>query len=449
MFNRKLHTLVAVVSLALLPVVASASTSRLEGMTLPGDYTSDYTNIYMWPSSITGVGNLVYGELGNTLNPNGSTLKSAQDDLGMGAILPNLCAGKYGVWAIHLRSWTPAWGQGDNQTGANPGWFGADPNSNANQSFDIGWGYKAGNKSLGLTLTRSFNSLVDEIPGTTWTFEQDSAIAYGYNEEHLRRNLFGIGVGLGMEHSQNLTSEIALQYQSRTFEDSRTGTGFSPYNYSDDGGMNLLVGGRAMWKAQPNLTIIPVAKYYKYDLSDKYKYRLTATHDTTESTENSVTGYQIGLAGNWTLGSNDLFVLGATLASNKVDQEWDLFGIADYNSVNDTLTVTETLAPQVFMALETQVNSWLALRMGATKAVFHTTKLEAYNGSGLTRTKQTITLKDSPFEMNAGATVKLGSLKFDTVLASGFFNNPFGDLLGGSNSTTSSPFAKVSATYTW
>ena len=52
-----------------LPVAASAQTSRVEGMSIQGDYIKDYTGIYTYLSQVPNVGNLVYGELGNTNSP--------------------------------------------------------------------------------------------------------------------------------------------------------------------------------------------------------------------------------------------------------------------------------------------------------------------------------------------------------------------------------------------
>jgi hypothetical protein len=101
------------------------------------------------------------------------------------------------------------------------------------------------------------------------------------------------------------------------------------------------------------------------------------------------------------------------------------------------------------MALETQVNGWLTLRFGANKAAFHTVKVEGHTGAGTTKANETITLKDSPFGMAAGAGVKAGSLKFDAVLASNFYNDPFGTVLQGTQSRYGAPFTKVSATYNW
>lgn len=446
MFNRKLLILAATALLSL-PVVAQASTSRLEGMLLPGDYTSDYTTIYSWPASITGLGNLVYGELGN--------LNTSSSDLAMGAVLPNLWDGRYGVWAIHLRQMTPALGQGDISSNVNPGAGGIDPNTNGNQSFDLGWGKKIGKNSWGLVLNRSYNSFEDEFPGTTWTFKQDNAIneGTGYNAGTLHRNIFGVGAGISMEMSEQTTVEGSVLWQTRTYENGHGGTG--AFKFEDNGGANYMIGVRAMHKCAPNVVVVPVLKYYAFDLSSK------ATGAIAQTFDNTAKGWQVGAAGNWAIGSNDMFVLGLTFAQNKLDQQQDLFGVATFSNnlsnapgaFNDTLTATETLTPQVFMALETQVNSWLTLRFGVNKAAWRSVKVEGYTDEVVagvyTTHTETLTLKDSPFAMATGAGVKLGSLKFDAVLASGFFNDPFSDLLGGNNSTTSTPFTKVSATYNW
>ena len=47
-----------------LPLVAMAQTSRVEGMSIQGDYIKDYTGIFTYTSGVSNVGNLVYGELG-------------------------------------------------------------------------------------------------------------------------------------------------------------------------------------------------------------------------------------------------------------------------------------------------------------------------------------------------------------------------------------------------
>ena len=123
-------------------------------------------------------------------------------------------------------------------------------------------------------------------------------------------------------------------------------------------------------------------------------------------------------------------------------------GVLSGAFTSDTLKAKETASPQVFMALETQVDSWLTVRFGANKGVFHTYKVEGRSGVA----GKTITLKNSPFSMNLGAGVKVGSLQFDAVLDNFFYNNPAAQFLGNNNSNFFNNryvFQKVSATYTW
>lgn len=455
---RKLGVCVATVLALAAPLAAQASTSRLQGMSLPGDYTTDYTAIYGWPSSITGVGSLVYGEVGSfrpQLAP--AAGGNALSERAMGTVLPNLWEGRFGVWALHLRELTPALGQGDAQTA--PGTGNAfDPNLHANQSIDLGWGKKFGTKSLGLRLTHSNNSLVEEVPGTTLTFKQDDALnsIIDTGNPSQRRNVTGLGGGLGFDMNAKTTAEVSFLFESRTFENSASGTGAFKNHEKASG--NFLVAGRLMHKAAPNLTLFPVVKYYSYDLSTTHD--VTGPPAVTVDSTNTMKGWQVGLAGNWTLGSNDLFVLGATVAQNKLDQQADLFGfVGDINGegplapFNAKATITETLMPQVFMALETPVNNWLTLRVGANKTLFRTVKVEGTTGAGAGKVNETLTYKDSPFSMNAGAGVKVGSLRFDAVLDANFFTNPVAQVLGNQNANYSgnsgTVFSKVSMTYNW
>ena len=96
-----------------LPMIATAQTSRVEGMSIQGDYIKDYTGIYTYTSSVTNVGNLVYGELG--VATGGTPL-----DRSVGAVLGNLWDGRAGTWAIHMRQFTPI-GQGDATSPPAPG----------------------------------------------------------------------------------------------------------------------------------------------------------------------------------------------------------------------------------------------------------------------------------------------------------------------------------------
>lgn len=448
----KLLTLALALALAL-PVVASASTSRVEGMALQGDYIKDYTNIYTFPSQVCCVGNLVYGELGNelfrtfTTGPEGEVVVRRPEtlDRSVGAVLGNLWDGRYGVIAIHLREETPALGQGDAFSQPGTGVTGIDPNEHTNEAFDLMWAKKFGKTSLGLRFNRSFYKATDELNGVTTTLKFDlPLVMHIEGDPNLARNILGVGAGVGFELNPETSVDLSVLFQNRTWEDSETGSA-TPFKDENDGPTTYMIAGRAMWQWQPNVVVVPLFKYYSFDLSTKStsRYSLAPPRDTTLKTDNTLTGWQAGIAGNWTLGTNDLFVLGVTFAQNKLKQQYDLFGLSSAAEVNDTLEVTETFSPQVFAALETHVNSWLTLRFGANKGVFHSIKLEEV-GAIATR-NETLKQNDSPFEMMLGAGVKLGTLQLDAIV-SDQFPQTLGWVMSGD---AQHYFPKVTATYSF
>lgn len=408
----------AMAALALsLPVVASAQTARVAGLGVQGDYIKDYTGMFTYLSGVNHVGNLIYGELGNTDFPNGL------DDRGVGAVLGNLWDGRLGTWSIHLREQTPQLGQGDASSQPAPGSDGFDPNAHSNQSFDLIWGKKFGGTSLGLRLNRSNYELEGTLVGGT--IEYDLPLGFDPN---FSRNVMGFGAGIGFELSPTTSVELAALYEARTFEESDDVTGDV---YEDDGAGAFQVAARMFWQWQPNVMVVPVVKISSYDFS------FTDTDiNPGRSFEQKLTAWQVGLAGNWTLGSNDLFVLGATVAQNKVEIDSLFFG--------ENFEETEMLMPEIFAALETHVNSWLTLRFGARKGVFYSFQDEFTDvGTG---TGEDIEERSSPFVFSLGTGIKLGTLQVDATLDNEFVHNmPY--LVSGSSTTNM--FPKVSATYSF
>ena len=409
--NWKISVLGAALALAL-PAVASAQMSRVEGMALQGDFIKDWSGIFTYSSQVANVGNLVYGELGNVTSP------PVTFDRSVGAVVGNLWEGRLGTWAVHLREQAPNLGQGDAGSNGAPGNLGSDPNIHTSESFDIQWGKKFGTTSLGLRLNRSNTELKTTTGGVITNFEFDNLA-----DPNRTRNNMGIGAGVGFEVSPTSNIEVGLLYQNRSWLLDVPGL-----RGEEDGSAAYMLAGRAMWQWQPNIMIVPVFKYYNFDLGEKF-----TAGTTTTTFDNSRKGWQVGAAGNWTLGSNDLFVFGLNFAQNKLNQQEDVLGLA----LGDTLELTETFTPQLFAALETHVNSWLTLRFGANKGAWQKTKIEQSNGDK-------VELSASTFNMNLGAGLKFGNLQLDAILDNRFPNRlPY--FISGD--TTTDMFAKVTATY--
>jgi hypothetical protein len=419
--------LAALSSLAL-PMAAQASTSRVEGMALQGDYIKDETGIYTYTNEVANVGSFIYGEMGNWQGA-----LATPNDRAVGAVLGNLFDGRYGAWGIHMRETTPQLGQGDATSSPSPtmpggtlaGFSGSDPNTNGWQSFDLQWGKKFGTKSLGLHMNRSFGKEEGDhgALGNLSIFKGDwgSTPIAGGLATNTFRNIFGLGGGFGWEMGTNSNAEVSVLWESRTYEIKDT---LGVDLFKDDGPTTWQVAGRMFWQWQPNVMVVPVFKYTKYDLSDK---------TPAASFDNSITAWQAGAAGNWTLGSNDLFVLGLTFAQNKLDQQRDVFGLGFTRG-----TVTETFTPEIFAALETHVNPWLTLRFGADKGAWHSVKEDD------TATPLNHRWENSPFFMTLGAGIKLGTLQLDAVLNDHIAQNGLYLLSGSANTPLAS---KVTATY--
>ena len=224
--------LLASVLLLALPVAAVASTSRVDGLALQGDYIKDYTNVYTYLSNICCIGNIVYGELGNTSG-------SFTDDRAVGAFLGNLWDGRYGTFGIHLREEMNAIGQGDANTPID-GIGSFDPNTNTSHSFDIMWGKKFGAMSLGLQVNRAYARLEGDpiviLNGTSFDpfndFKGDLFASGSLADLNISRNVLGFGAGIGYEASPKFTFEGSVLYQNRSFEASDT----LGDKYSNDGG---------------------------------------------------------------------------------------------------------------------------------------------------------------------------------------------------------------------
>ena len=199
-----------------------------------------------------------------------------------------------------------------------------------------------GAMSFGLRFNRS-----------NYKWEDDDETYEGF--DWYDRNIMGIGGGIGFELSPTLATELGFLYQSRTYKWEDTDS-----VEENDGGGSYMFAGRMMWQWQPDVMVVPVIRYYSFDQSAKY----TPEVGDPDTYEETLKGWQGGVAGNWAINQKDLFVAGLTFAQNKY--------------TNDTYEYeyTETLMPTMFAALETQVNPWLSLRFGGRKGVFYKTKYE-------------------------------------------------------------------------
>jgi hypothetical protein len=395
--RKRMTRILSAISLLVIPTMAFASASRVAGLNVPGDYIKDYTGMFTYVSEVNTVGNLVYTEP-NTGNE------------ALGAVLGNLWEGRMGTWALHLRRFAPDLGQAVSgspiTTTAIPGLFG-DPNSTG-EALDLMWGHKMGSGNLGLRYNRSFVS-------------NETATNTAEGTGNTGRNIWGLGAGFGFAMNPNTDVELAGDFQNRSFKGQTPPAG---QPVADNGGSTYLVAARGFVKGGANIMWVPVGRIYSFDLS--------STDAAAVNTDAKISGWEVGGAGNWSIGSDDLFILGVNIVGNHAESTV---------GANPKSTANETFYPNAFMGIETHVNSWLTLRFGAQNAVLYSLKTET--GAPTVTT----TVKAHVFSYNMGAGVKLSSLMLDATLAPGFWNNPVSAVWN--NGLGGPPFPRVSATYSF
>lgn len=444
-------SLLAAVLLLVLPVVAGASTSRLMGMGVQSDFVKDYTNIFTYPSCLPNVGNVVYGELGQTTDFDFALSEYfTTEDRSVGAVLGNLWDGRFGAFGFTMREYSPALGTnfqpfaGFNASVFDEYYFGTgfesfatfvDPNVPAEtgdvaftnhygtEALDLMWGKKFDKLSLGLRLNRSYFKFTNSANNEEF-LGGGNDLANDTND----RNIWGFGGGIGYDMSDKTMLEAALLWQTRTYK----------FKFADgsvdenDGGGAYLASARIVHQWRPDVTIVPMARFYSFDLGAK----TTPAGGPTTSVDHTVRGWQAGAAGNWALNQNDLFVLGLSFAQNTEERKTAPGRFKD----------TENLLPTMFAGLETHVNHWLTLRFGGRKGVFYSVKSVDNDVTPATETKTSW----SPFIFYMGSGVKLGTLQLDATLAQDFFHNPASYLNAPTQSGDMFPlFPRVTASYSF
>src|SRR5438128_12190883 len=95
-----------------LPGFALASSSRVEGLGLQGDYVMDYSNVQTYPSAIVRYQNLVYGDLGvkdvsggdlSDFENNNPNPRLDNADRSLGLLLGNWWGGRAGAFGVYLQ----------------------------------------------------------------------------------------------------------------------------------------------------------------------------------------------------------------------------------------------------------------------------------------------------------------------------------------------------------
>ena len=444
---RTLFTKSALVAalVTLVPAAALASTARVQSMGLQGDFIQDYSNVYAYPSSIVRYQNLVYGDLGNK-DVTGNDLSDFEDNSdnvpglqnsgrAMGAYL-NTWKWLPGTWGIQIN---------ENNNTISQAYGAGYYDRNRNSAITLMWGNKVGGANLGLMLEKA-NSSIDDgndviepytftPPGVTppgGSFNARrlmNAINAGLGSED--RNSWGVGAGVTFNWSaweREHQADIAVHYRDNTLniEDAAAGQ-----TLEDNGNTSISVNARAQLAISDNSYLTPVVNYYSIGRGTKFTDSVTPANNFDY--DNSVTGWQIGLAESWVLRESDLLVMGLSVGHESIDYE-------DPAVTGDPFEVSYETTPTIFGALEVHPVGWWHVRMGAGKPIWSKFEFTDHDPAG----DAVLTVKDSPLQYAFGTGFRLGNrLDIDAVVNQDFaFTGSW-----GASGTSETPFSSLSMTY--
>ena len=440
---RNLFTKSALVAalVTLVPAAALASTARVQSLGLQGDYIQDYSNVYAYPSSIVRYNNLVYGDLGNK-NVDGGDLNDFEDNnepvpglqnsgRAMGAYL-NTWKWLPGTWGIQIN---------ENHNALSQAYGAGYYDRNRNEGITLLWGDKVGGANLGLLIEKassSSNNGNDVLepytgapafaPGTPTNARQFmNTINAGLGLDD--RNSWGVGAGVTFNWSawsREQQADIGVHFRDNSLKLEDIGAG---QTLEDNGNSSFSINARAQLAVSDNSYLTPVLNYYSMDRGTKFTDTVTPANNF--DFDNSVTGWQIGIAESWVLRESDLLIMGLQANGETVDYD-------DPAALGAPTKVTYTTTPSIFGALEVHPVGWWHVRLGAGKPVW--SKFKAENKT----TNASLTLKDSPLQYAFGTGFRLGNrLDLDAVVNQDFaFTGSWG---ASGNSET--PFSSLSMTY--
>jgi hypothetical protein len=440
---RSLALIVAALA-CFLPAQSFASAARIDGLGLQSDYVQDYVNVMHYPSTIVRYQNLVYGDLGikgvsggdlsEFEDPNFIAPELENSGRAMGAFL-KLWKSQPGVFGVQLN---------ENANPISPAYGAEYWNRNRNESFNLLWGGEFSNLTLGFQFNRSHSKIedgTDHLAPYTWSppsvggaltssRQLMNVINASLGLEHRNTTGFGGGLSFGWDaYGRSHTADIGVQY--RTLElDLQTGAPGAVVAIDDNGGSAMAINARSQFATGDNTYLTPVINYWRQDMG----WQLTdeATPANNVEYENTVKGWNVGLAESWVLRDQDLLTLGMAFGNQEIDYE-------DPNPVGNAFNAQYSTTPAIFGAAEVHPMSWFHVRFGASKAL--SSKLEFENVGG-----NTTTIKDAPLGYTVGAGFRIGGrLDIDAVLNQDFAFT--GGWVASGNEET--PFSRLSATYRW
>jgi hypothetical protein len=357
---------VVIVSLA---SAAFATTSRVIGLASAAPYINDDSDVFRWYGTVNSYGDMVMAEAGQaTVGFALGDLSTAYQALGFLKTLGK--DGGMGTVGIHLLYNSIEDGSffAFNPLGT-PGLEGT--NATPTTKFVLQYGNDIGEVvAIGITLAISSSSVETTAGGT-------NDIKY-----------YAFGAGARGDLGEKMYWDAALTFGTAGGD---TLGGFDPGSAFD-------FAGRLFWEWQEDLTLVPYLDFNTWNFAYT---NIAATSGLKKSSD-----VTLGLSFDWDVNTNNMLIFAtevefATFEPSKV-------------AAGDQSKLSFTNLPKFYVALESDITSWLTTRVGASKEM---QKEEITDAAGDKTTTTAPTTPGGDFEWSLGAGLHIGEWDVDLVFS--------------------------------
>lgn len=398
---------VALLSLLVVCVASAAfaTTSRVQALAGTGNYINDDSNIFRWYGTLPSYANMVMVEAGQAMTDGGVPVSGV--DVAGQAFGFTYSFGEdhwLGTWSVFVLNNSvedgsfflfnplPTLGDAANLSGL----------STPTTKFVFLWGNQVESLSYGIGFTRS-----DASNENSTTSTED----LGFTT---------IGGGLRVDIGDKVYGDVAVTFG---IADGDTMTGF-------DSSTSFDLAARLFWEWLDNVTLVPYVDFATYDFS------LLSDPNVNGSNGDQANSFSAGASLNFDVNTSNMLIFATEL--NFFHWEFSNTATGDQSEQN-----IRTL-PKFFLALESDINSWLTTRIGATKSMSRT---ETKNAVGDQIVTTAPAVPGADFTWFLGAGFHLGDWDVDAVFEP---DVPFrlGYWLTGANTgDPDPPIGRISGTY--
>ncbi|MEE9271110.1 MAG: hypothetical protein V3V49_12715 [Candidatus Krumholzibacteria bacterium] len=399
---------------------AFATTSRVQALAGTSNYINDDSNIFRWYGTLPSYANLVMAEAGNGTSQGGDSAVNA-DDQALGFTYSWGEDSPLGTWGIFLLTnslddgsffaFNPLITLGVLAGGGAAGFTGLVETPTT--KFVLAWGNELEQFSYGINFTRSDAEFENTDPLAPPELETLSFTTFGG----------GVRADLG----ENAYLDVAVTYGKAGGETTPAGLDVFDTSTAFD------IAGRIFFEWRDDITMVPFVGFQTFE----YSPNLPVPPATSTGIQG--TDFTLGISFNMDVNTSNMLIFATEFESATVEPANVVAG--------DLSKADATVLPKFFLAVESDINSWLTTRVGATKTMV---KIEVTDVLGNTTTETGNPLRINPvteFEWFLGAGFHMGDWDVDAVLAN---DTPFRLgywLTGFGTDDPDPPIKRISATY--